>query len=205
MSSVLVAFRWAVLLWLGVISLGFAQATPMTLPDCLKKTEGMPDLAAADADLWIKEGGGFDAQLCHAFAQFRRNEFKSAGEEFAALAHGIDAKQVRQKASLYAQAAAAFTRAQDRNNADSAFGAALKLDDRDPEIWMDRALARAAVGSYWDAIADASQALKLNPKNVDALRLRGQAWVKLGNEPMAREDFLAAEDISPSPLVVDKK
>lgn len=186
---------------LGILNAGSVYAeTPSNLQACLKHTDDMPDIAAAEADAWAKKGGGFQARLCHAFAQFKRQDFLSAAHEFAALAGSIDPKDVQQAASLYAQAGLSFTRAGKIQDAEQEYATALKLNAVDPGIWLDRAAERATTEHYWDAVGDATQALKLNPKNAEALRLRAQIWVKLGNTSKAEDDFVAAEALDPSPV-----
>jgi predicted Zn-dependent protease len=175
-------------------------ATPALAPNqkleaCLKKAEDLPDIAAADAELWFKKGGGENARFCHAAAQFNRGEYTLAGRGFASLAAMHDKNDARHAAQLHARAGLSFMRADDGKNADKEYAAALKLEPDDPEIWMDRATYRASTEHYWDAISDLNHAVKIAPDMSEALRLRGQAWLKLGDTKNADADFIAAEDI----------
>jgi glutamyl-Q tRNA(Asp) synthetase len=128
-------------------------------------------------------------------AQFNRSEFTLAGRGFAALATLHDKNDPRHAAQLHARAGLSFMRAEDSKNAEKEYDAALKLEKDDPEIWMDRATFRASTEHYWDALSDLNQALKITPDMSEALRLRGQVWLKLGNTKNADADFVAAEDI----------
>lgn len=162
--------------------------------DCIKRAEQSPDITLAEADQWLKAGGGDAARLCRAFAQFHRDEFLLAAQAFQALATSGDQSKTRQKhlAALQAQAGQAFARARDFRQAENAYAAALKLEPQDPDIWLDRAILRADNERYWDALDDVNRALTLMPDMIEALRLRGQIWTKLGNMSNARQDLTRA-------------
>ncbi len=183
-----------------------AQAiVPATLQDCMKQAEALPDIAAANAELWGKNGGGQDAALCHAHADFRRGEFEAAGDQFAKLAADDSLLDKKKILALHIEAGQAYSRAQKAKQAEREFSMALAVEPENPDILYDRAIARAADQRYWDAVADVGKALQIKPENPLALRLRGQIWVKMGNNAMAEQDFLAAERLDPSPVPVDKK
>ncbi len=175
------------------------------LAQCLHRAERTPDETLAQAEQWLKQGGGDRARLCRAFAQFHGGDTIFAAQEFAALAAARDKTDRKHAASLYTQAGLAYMRANDHKNAEVAYGKALILEPQDPEMWLDRATERAAVERFWDAIDDLNRALDIMPDMIDALRLRGQAWTKLGQESKARADFEraamleAAEGVTPSP------
>lgn len=166
-----------------------------TLAECLERAEQSPDLALAEADRWLKEGGGDPARLCRAYAQFHRGEYLLAAQAFRALADSTYKQQpnnTKHVAALAAQAGLAYARANDVKNAEIAYAAAIKLEAQDPDIWLDRATMRADAERYWDALDDLNRALTLMPDQPQALRLRGQVWTKLGHESNARADFIRA-------------
>jgi tetratricopeptide (TPR) repeat protein len=165
------------------------------LEACLKKASDLPDMGEAYASAWIKQGGGEQARFCHAAAQFNRDEFAASAKEFAALAALHDKNDPSHAADLHARAGLTYMRADDISRAESEYAAALRLEPDDPEMWIDRATERGVAEKYWDAISDLNHALAIMPDNTDALRLRAQAWSKLGNEKNAAADFLAAEQI----------
>lgn len=166
---------------------------------CLKHAEQTPDEGAAEAEAWVRKGGGERARVCRAFAQFHQGEFQRAAQEFRALALLQAKKSPQHAASLHAQAGLAFARLNDHANAEAEYAAALKLGPQDPEIWMDRATERASAERYWEAIDDLNHALTIMPDMTEALRLRGQAWVKLGHDSKARADFERAEILDHPP------
>lgn len=188
------------------------EAPQDRLKICLKKAVDMPDIAAAEADAWLRQKGGDAALLCRATAQFNRGDFAKSAEDFAQLAG--NEKDPPQAAFLYQQAGVAYTRNSNFQKSEEAYGKAIKLEGQDPEIWLARANARAAAQHYWDAIGDLDQALKIMPDMTEALRLRGQVWFKLGLETKAEADFRrvaevqAVEDVQNSkvrPAAVTKK
>jgi len=170
---------------------------------CLKKANDMPDIAAAEADAWLKRGGGDAALLCRAYAQFYSNEFSKAAADFTRLAE--TRKDAKRAALLYAQAGLAWMRAQSYKKSESVYSKALKLETQDPDIWVDRAAERGAAQHYWDAIEDLNAALKIMPDMPEALRLRGDVWFKLGNGKKAEEDFRRAAEIDAEDKAVGGK
>src|ERR1700722_17933147 len=72
---------------------------------CLNKAVDLPDMAVAEANSWLKQGGGDAAILCRATALFHNNEFIKSAQDFTALAD--NQKDERQASLLYQQAALA--------------------------------------------------------------------------------------------------
>jgi tetratricopeptide (TPR) repeat protein len=199
MQKIISAWRVPVLAVLGFFvcaSAASAADDPAReqLQTCLKKASDMPDLAAADANKWMKQGGGDAALLCRAYAYFHGNEFAKSAEDFAQLA--ASRKDAKRGSLLHAQAGLAWMRAEKYKKAEDEYGKALKLEPEDPDIWVDRATERGANQKYWDALDDLNQALKIMPDMPEALRLRGDVWFKLGNGQKAQDDFHRAAEIS---------
>ena len=65
------------------------------------------------------------------------------------------------------------------------------------ELLLDRAITRASVGDYWDAIDDLNRAIDMDPQRVDALIFRATAWRKLDNLNLAHDDVARAAEIAP--------
>jgi Flp pilus assembly protein TadD len=188
------AFAGMTLLFCFAHAVLAADITPeQKLDNCLKKAEQYPDMAVADSEAWMNKDGGDAARLCHANALYNRDDFDGAGREFSALASKRNANA--SAASLYTQAGLAFAQAKETKNAEIQFAKALKLQPDNAEIWFDRATERSTVEHYWEAIADLNNAIKYMPSMAKAYRLRGQAWMHLGNTKNAKNDFFAAEDI----------
>jgi tetratricopeptide (TPR) repeat protein len=179
------------------------DASHKRFEDCLKKADDLPDIAEAEAESWLKHGGGDSALLCRATAQFHRGEFVKSAQDFIALASGQ--KDPRHASLLYRQAGLAYTRAENYKESENEYGKALSLEQQDPDIWVDRATERAAAQNYWDAIADLDQALKIMPDMLEAVRLRGQVWFKLGMKAEAETDFRHAAEIQAQEDVQNSK
>lgn len=163
--------------------------------DCLTRAEKNPDLTLAEALQWKQEGGGYPAALCIAFARFHAGDSATAATEFIALAKQRAAQHPKEAAQLYTHAGLAAMHANKNKEAERAYAEALRLEPHDPEIWIDRATQRASVELFWDALGDVNKALKLMPDNTEALRLRGQIWMKLELPQNARQDFEKALDL----------
>lgn len=169
--------------------------TDQRLTRCLHRASDLPDIAAVESEAWIKKGGGDPAKVCHAFAQFHRGEFQTAAKEFSELAKKREKKNPKQASSLHTQAGLAAMRDNDHKTAEAEFTAALKGEPHDPDIWMDRATLRAATERYWEALADIDKSLDLMPDAPEALQLRGQIRMKLGQDNGAKADFERAKTI----------
>lgn len=185
----------AAFLFTAVLSCAFpVMAAPrpgadQKLTRCMHRAEQSPDHAAAEAEAWLKNGGGDKAMVCHAFTQFHRGEFEAAAREFASLAARHEKGDPKQAASLHVEAGLSFVRAGKPEAAETEYAAALVLEPHDPDIWLDRATARAAAERYWEALEDAGKALEIMPDMPEALRLRAQVRVKLGQDSAAKSDF----------------
>lgn len=181
------------------------------LQACLKKADEFPDIGAATAQAWIKKDGGDEAHLCRAFAQANRGMHADAAREFWGLASRFDkAGKATGKAAktgkadkadkgrallMHTMSGREFLRAKDFANAEARFAAALKISPGHADALTGRAQCRMAVEKYWDALADLNLALKAEPDNVEVLRQRGRAWLALGNDRNAKEDFAHAHAV----------
>ena len=61
---------------------------------------------------------------------------------------------------------------------------------------LGRAIARSATGKYAEAVADASDVLRLEPNNADALTIRGDGYLALADFAAAAGDFQQAMTIA---------
>lgn len=74
---------------------------------------------------------------------------------------------------------------------------ALALRPGDVELRIDRSIARAAQGRYWEALDDLNAALDRVPDRADALTFRASAWRHVGAPPLARQDIDRALALRP--------
>ena len=188
-----------VLLYGLLCSIVFATEVPTAslspqLQKCLKRSDDLPDIASAEATVWVKKGGGNDAHLCRAFAQQNRGMHADAAREFWFLASYYDKYDMRRAILMHDLSGQEFLNAKDPKNADMQYSSALKLSSGDSASLIGRAKTRMTVDRYWDALDDLNRVLKVQPDNVEALRQRGRAWAQLGNDKNAQDDLAHADE-----------
>ncbi|MFN8720596.1 MAG: tetratricopeptide repeat protein [Rhodospirillales bacterium] len=146
---------------------------------CLELAVRSPAEGAARADAWARQGGGYDARLCRATADFARGAFRPAAEAFEQLAVVLGPDDPVLRAGLLARAGQARARGKDFEIAERLYGDALALQPADADLWIDRALLRTETERFWDAIADLDRAVALDPGRPEVWRYRAQAKAAL--------------------------
>ena len=74
---------------------------------------------------------------------------------------------------------------------------AIRLDPRNPALYLERAEARCAVARFEEAIADYDRAIRLNPDDAGAYLCRCHAKSELGRHEEAVEDYDHAVGLDP--------
>ena len=74
---------------------------------------------------------------------------------------------------------------------------AIRLDPRNPALFLERAEARSAVGRFEEAVADYDRAIGLDPDRADAYLGRCHAKSELGRHEEAIEDYDHAVGLDP--------
>lgn len=199
MTRLLNAAALAALIALSLPAAASAQDGPLfaNRTACLDRAEELPDFAFEEAKLWERQGGGVDARLCQALAQLLRGDWEKAAPALEASAAELTRDSVATRANLWSRAAIAWTNAHKADRADAAYGKALELTPRDPQLLMDRAIARAGAERYWEVIADLNLAIDLAPKMAEAWLLRAQAHHVLALDAKALADVEEALRLSP--------
>ncbi|OYQ35785.1 hypothetical protein CHU95_05770 [Niveispirillum lacus] len=164
---------------------------------CLARAEELPDFAFEEAKLWERQGAGSEARLCQALALLLRGDWLLAAPALEATADEMVRESASMRANLYSRAAMAWSNAHKLPEAEVAFGKALELTPRDPQILMDRAIARAGIEKYWDAITDLDRVIELSPKMAEAWLLRAQAHHVLALDAKSMVDVEAALRLAP--------
>jgi len=167
-------------------------------PACVRAIDVNPENAFELALTWRDRGGGLPAERCAALALIALDEPGEAATRLDALARRSNAGSLPERASLLVQSGNAWLLAGEPQTAESAFSAALKLTPRDPETWVDRARARAALQNWTDAEADLSNALSFDKSKPETYVLRAAARQVLGNKAGYRADITAALAIDPN-------
>jgi tetratricopeptide (TPR) repeat protein len=78
------------------------------------------------------------------------------------------------------------------------YNAALRIDKKDPEIWLSRGIVHEKMKDFEAAYADYSKAISLDPEFDKAWLNRGNLLTKLGQYDEAIEDYTSAITFSPN-------
>jgi regulator of sirC expression with transglutaminase-like and TPR domain len=165
---------------------------------CVAAIETNPTDAFERALEWRAQGGGMQADHCAALALIALDEPGEAASRLDLLARRSDAGTLQERAKLLAEAGNAWLLAAQPANAEVAFSAALKLAPRAPELWTDRARARAAQMNWDDAERDLTSALTFNPAKPEIFVLRATARRAQGNKVGHKFDVDAALALDPT-------
>ena len=87
---------------------------------------------------------------------------------------------------------------QNRSGRYADFSKVIELHPAAPNGWVARGAAYLDLNNFQAAIADASQAIIVNPKDAAAFNLRGSAIRKNGDAKKALEDFNRAVELAPN-------
>lgn len=203
--------RWIVgfagVAWLAVWPAAAAEMSDRELARqyaaCMARAETEPQEAFSMAIAWQDMGGGDAARHCAAKALFFLRQYEEAARRFEALAQDVKSGP-KFKAELLSHAAQGWMQDNSPERADDVLTAALQLSPEDPELWVDRGLARAAFRSYRAAIADFNRALELDPDLVEAYTFRATAYSYLEELDAAAADIeraLALDSLNPDALL----
>ena len=164
---------------------------------CMALARKDPKAAHESALAWRKKGGGDAAIHCVAVALLGLGQYGQVGPMMEELAARTGESRVALKAGLLGQAANAWLITGQPQRAENLLTDALKLVPRDVEIMLDRSIARAALGKYWEALDDLNEALEQNPDRADALIFRASAWRHVDALELAETDIAVALKIRP--------
>jgi tetratricopeptide (TPR) repeat protein len=174
----------------------FAGSDPYQ--DCVAAIGKKPDDAFEMALAWRDHGGGIPAERCAALALISLDQPGEAASRLGALAQRQDAGSAAERSSLLGQAGNAWLLADQSESAEAAFSAALKLTAQDPELWVDRARARAAHGDWVNAESDLNTAIGLDKTKAEVFVLRASARHVQGNAAGYKSDIDAALELDPT-------
>jgi regulator of sirC expression with transglutaminase-like and TPR domain len=171
---------------------------PNAYQNCVAAIDVNPADAFERAIEWRSKGGGVEADHCAAQALIALDEPGEAASRLDLLARRSDAGTLMDRAALLGEAGNAWLLAAQPANAEVAFSAALKLSPRDPELWTDRARARAAQMNWTDAEQDLSNALTFDATKPEVFVLRATARNAQGNKVGYKFDVDAALALDPT-------
>ena len=163
----------------------------LTYDYCLDLARTKPEQAIEFAGRWVALGGDEPAKHCQAVALIGLKSFGEAATRLETLAN--DSKSAGDvRAGMLAQAAQAWMLEGEPNRAYKAQTSALELATAgsriQADLYVDRAMTLAEGEKYNEAIEDLDAALKIAPKNSDALAFRASAHRRLNELDAALAD-----------------
>lgn len=155
---------------------------------CLAQARAEPVKALNIAREWLDAGGGTAARHCVAIALYGAEQFVEAGTQLEQIGREMTGQSAQLRAEVFAQAGQAYQAARLGEKALAMQNAAILLDPRNADIWVDRSITFAAVAAWREAASDLSRALELAPNRPDVLVLRAAAWRNAGDSAKALAD-----------------
>lgn len=193
------------LFWCMATMAGLGAAAPAGALDdqaqygaCMSLLERDPGGALDGAVEWERQGGGDAARHCKALALIRTGQVEDGALELERVAEAMPQVKAPLAAELFAQAGQAWIRAGKPQRALYAQNQGLKLDPKNAELLIDRALTYGASGLYFDSLDDLNNAVDLSPDNPDIYAMRAAAYRQLENPGLAEDNIQHALKLSPS-------
>ena len=164
---------------------------------CMADTSANPAAALADAEGWVRAGGGVPAEHCAGSALFNLKRYADAGKRLDRAAANPAKLDAEFRVALFNQAGNAWLVAGDGARAVQSFSGALALSPGDADLFADLARAHAMRRNWHEVVLDLNAALQLSPRRPDLLVLRASARRALKSYHEARLDIEAALKIKP--------
>mgnify|MGYP000112016917 CR=1 FL=1 len=164
---------------------------PESYESCMAEAKTSPEQAFEKATAWAGLNGGDAARHCAAVALIGLGHQDEAARRLQALAQEIYA-EAAVKAAILGQAGQAWLLAGDAAAAENVLSAAINLDPRNADLYVDRAQALDARGDVGGAVRDLTQALSLDDNLVDARVFRASAYRQLDRLDDAARDIVEA-------------
>ncbi len=183
---------------LGVTAPAAALDDQAQYQACMSLLQRDPAGALDSAVEWERQGGGDAARHCKALALIRTGAVEDGALELERVAETMPQAEAPLGAELFAQAGQAWIRAGNPERALYAQGQGLKLDPKNVELLIDRALTYGASGMYSDALNDLNAAAGLSPDNPEIYAMRAAAYRQLQNRDLAEDNVAYALKLSPS-------
>jgi tetratricopeptide (TPR) repeat protein len=163
---------------------------------CLDLLLADPAGARGFARDWYMQGGGEGAAQCEALAQLSLGEADAAAEALERIAARSEAG-LAARAAVFGQAAEAWRAAGKPQRASAAASLALALTPQDPELLLERAMARLALNQVPSALVDLDLAVVLDADRAEAWVLRAAAQRRLESLRPAEDSITTALRLAP--------
>ena len=165
---------------------------------CMSLLDRDPAGALDSAVEWEKQGGGDAARHCKALALIRTGEVEDGALELERVAEAMPQGKAPLAAELFAQAGQAWIKAGNPQRALYAQNQGLKLNPKDVQLLIDRAMTYGTSGMYFEALDDLNVAAELAPEDPEIYAMRAAAYRQLETPDLAEENIDQALKLSPS-------
>jgi tetratricopeptide (TPR) repeat protein len=142
--------------------------------NCLALAKQDPSTAYEHAVGWQGLGGGDAAKHCQAAALIYLGKYDEAAYRLENLAKA-SLLPAHNRAEMLAQAAQAQLMMDKLDQANADQTAAIKLDPRNPDLYVDRSVTLFGAGDYQGAVKDLDAAILISPKKAEPYALRAAA------------------------------
>ena len=146
---------------------------------CMTLLQRDPAGALESAVEWERQGGGDAARHCKALALIRTGEVEDGALELERVAQAMPQEKAPLAAELFAQAGQAWIKAGKPQRALYAQNQGLKLNPKNVDLLIDRAVNFGTSGMYFEALDDLNAAVDLSPDNPDIYAMRAAAYRQL--------------------------
>ncbi len=164
---------------------------------CMALAQREPQTAFDEALAWRARGGGPAALHCAAVSLFGLGRHVEAAQRLESLSDGMPPEATAPRARILAQAGQAWFLAGESGQAERALTRGLALTPDNIELLIDRSIALATTGQYWEAVDDLNRAHDLQPARADILVLRASAYRSLEATDLAADDLARALKLDP--------
>jgi tetratricopeptide (TPR) repeat protein len=163
---------------------------------CLDTADKNPAIALADAEGWIRNGGGAPAEHCAAMAQVRLKRYPEAAARLEKMARAAGTPAAM-RPEIFTQAGNAWLLAGNGARAVANLQSALSLSSGDADLYADLGRAEAMIRNWRNAVTHLTTAIAMRPGNPDLLLLRASAQRALRHYKPALADLTAALKLQP--------
>lgn len=156
---------------------------------CIERVETAPEEAYEDSLAWLSSGNRPKARYCNAISLLALERTEEGAARLEALANAPDPISLDNRTLYMAQAGNAWLSANYPEAAVTAFSAALNMQPKNPDLYVDRAAAWLAQESWMEGIDDLNEAISLSPNYTEAFYLRASAFLESDDLSNAQADL----------------
>ena len=176
--------------------------------ECTQLASSNPKLALEKAEAWLKIDQGTSALHCRAMALYGLRQFELSAAALADVRNTIALADTTLRSFVARQTSRAWLNANKPDAAMAALTAQLNElgqatgdnathSKLTAELLLDRAKLRLGVGQATDAVQDLDHAVSLDPVNEEVLLTRADAFAKLKDAALAKQDLQALLRLNP--------